>query len=97
MKITSVALPDDLTDKIDQVARDSERSRSFVIRKMLENSLTGADRLTALQAVADAGLQKYAQSHSRERAPNPGEIVAASATDGHARIAALNKIARGGK
>jgi predicted transcriptional regulator len=39
MKITSVALPFGLTAKIDRVARDADRSRSWVIRNLLERSL----------------------------------------------------------
>ena len=97
MKITSVALPDDLTDKIDQVARDSERSRSFVIRKMLEQSLTGEDRLKALEAIADAGLETYAQSHARELPANATAVIAQDSVEGHRRIGAMNKIATGHK
>lgn len=96
-RITTICLPEELHARVDAVARESERSRSYVVRKLLEQSLTGADRLTALQAIADQGLAEYDQSHSRERGPNPGEVIAASAEDGHARLRALNKIAKAGK
>jgi Arc/MetJ-type ribon-helix-helix transcriptional regulator len=95
MKITSVSLPCQLTDKIDQVARHSDRSRSSVIRILLERSLTGASRLEALQAVADQGLEAYDAEHARAPGPNPGQVIADSSTDGHARLDALQKIAKG--
>jgi predicted transcriptional regulator len=96
-KITSVALPSDLTDDIDQVADDFERSRSFVVRRLLEHSLTGAQRLAALKAVSDEGLREYAANARRERPRNPGEIIAASSAEGHARLRAHNEIAKGAK
>jgi predicted transcriptional regulator len=98
MRITSVSLPDSLTDRIDEVARQSERSRSFVVRKLLEQSLTAPDRLHALEEIAAAGLEANAAERAyRVRGPNPGEIIAESSTDGHARLAAMGKIAKGGK
>lgn len=92
MKITSVALPDELTDRIDRVARDSERSRSFVVRKLLEQSLTGADRLAALEAISAEGLREYDANSKRERAPNASEIMAESSTEGHERLATMQRI-----
>lgn len=56
MKITSVSLPYELTDRIDQVARESERSRSFIVRKLLEKALSGPERLAALEAIANLEL-----------------------------------------
>jgi predicted transcriptional regulator len=98
MKPTSVALPSELTERIDQVARDSERSRSYVVRKLLENALTGDDRLRALEEIAAAGLEANAAERAyRVRGPNPCQVIAESATDGHARLAAMGKIAKGGK
>jgi predicted transcriptional regulator len=97
MKPTTYNLPDELTDRIGQVARDSERSRSFVVRKLLEQSLTGADRLRALEAVAAEGLAEFAAEHARERGPNPGQIIAASSTEGHARLRAFDEIAAGNR
>jgi predicted transcriptional regulator len=94
MKITSVSLPTGLTDRLDQVARDSERSRSFVVRKLLEHALTGQERLDALQAIADAGLEENAAERAaRVRGPHPGEVIAESSADGHARLNAMKKIA----
>jgi predicted transcriptional regulator len=92
MKITSISLPAELTDRIDQVARDSERSRSFVVRKLLESALTGQERLDALQALAATGLEDYANT-PRERAPNATAVIAESCSDGRARLDALQKIA----
>jgi predicted transcriptional regulator len=98
MKITSVSLPDSLTDRIDEVARQSERSRSFVVRKLLEQSLTGADRLAALEQIAAAGLEENAAERAaRPRAPNATETIAESCIEGHARLRALNKIAAGNR
>jgi predicted transcriptional regulator len=98
MKITSVSLPPGLTDRLDQVARDSERSRSYVVRKLLENALTGEDRLHALEEIAAAGLEaNAAERGARVRGPNPGEVIAESSADGHARLNAMKKIAAGNR
>ncbi len=96
MKITSVALPIDLTGKIDELARQSERSRSFVIRKLLEHSLTAEERMAALKAIAEYGLEDYANT-AHERAPNPAAIVAAASTEGKAMLTAHEKIASGNR
>lgn len=95
MKITSISLPAELTDRIDQVARDFERSRSYVVRKLLERSLTGTDRLAALEAIADSELDAYAENATRAPAPNASEVIAAASTDGRARLEALGEIAKG--
>lgn len=58
-------------------------------------AVDGKTQLAAHEAIAAAGLADYAEAHSRERARNPGEIVAASSSDGHARLRALNEIAKG--
>ena len=92
MKITSVSLPTELTDKIDQAARRIDRSRSWVIRNLLENP---ESRLDALKQIADAGLEAY---HApRERAPNATDVIADSCDEGRRRLAALEKIAKGAK
>lgn len=52
MKPTTYNLPTDLRDRIDQVARDSERSRSYIVRKLLETALCKEDSDAALQAIA---------------------------------------------
>ena len=97
MKPTTYNLPTDLTDKIDQVARDSERSRSFVVRKLLEHSLTATERMAALDAVASEGLREFADSANAPRALNATEVMAAesSCANGHTRLATLRKIAAG--
>jgi predicted transcriptional regulator len=98
MKPTSVALPSELTARIDSVARQSDRSRSYVVRKLLENALTGEDRLRALEAIAAAGLEaNAAERAARVRGPNPGEVIAESSADGHARLNAMKKIAAGNR
>jgi len=98
MKPTSVALPSELTERIDQVARDSERSRSYVVRKLLENALTGEDRLRALEAIAAAGLEaNAAERASRPRAPNATAIAAAGSTAGHDAVRVHQKIAAGNR
>jgi predicted transcriptional regulator len=95
MRITTVNLPEELTDRIDQVARDSERSRSFVIRRLLETALTAQERLDALNALSAQGLAEYADNAKCARGPNATEIIAASSTEGHARLRALGEIAAG--
>jgi predicted transcriptional regulator len=98
MRITSVTLPDTLTDRIDGIARQSERSRSYVVRKLLEQSLTGEDRLHALEEIAAAGLAENAAERAmRPRAPNATEVIAEASIEGHARLRALNKIAAGNR
>jgi predicted transcriptional regulator len=97
MKITSVALPAELAERIDQAARHADRSRSWIIRNLLERSLTGAQRLEALEAIADAGLADYAANATPEQAPNASEVIAESCADGRARLDALQKIAAGKK
>jgi predicted transcriptional regulator len=95
MRITTVNLPEELTDRIDHVARASERSRSFVVRKLLEQSLTAADRLAALEAIADAGLEEA--NAPRERVSNATEVISESCVEGRRRLDALGEIAKGGK
>jgi predicted transcriptional regulator len=95
MRITTVNLPDELHDRIDQVARDSERSRSFVVRKLLEHSLNAQDRLATLQAIADAELEDG--NASRPLAPNATAVISGSCIEGHRRLAALGEIAAGNR
>jgi predicted transcriptional regulator len=95
MRITTVNLPEELTSRIDEVARDSERSRSFIIRKLLEHSLTAETRMAALDAVAEQGLAEYAKP--RKPAPNASELIAESCGDGRARLDALQRIGGGVK
>jgi predicted transcriptional regulator len=97
MRITTVNLPEELTDRIDEVARASERSRSYTVRKLLESALTGADRQAALDAIAAQGLEDYAENGRRERAPNPSEVIAAASTAGQRMLDAHRKIAKGAK
>jgi predicted transcriptional regulator len=86
----------DLARRLDDFAGSIERTRNFVARKLLENALTAENRVAALQAISDAGRAEYAANATRADAPNATEIIAASSTEGHARLRALNEIARGG-
>ena len=97
MKPVTYNLPAALTDRIGEVARDSERSKSFVVRKLLEQSLNGVDRLAALQAIADKGLADFEANAVRERMPNPAAVIAKASVDGHARLSALKRIAKAAK
>ena len=97
MKPTTYNLPTKLTKEIGQIARQSERSRSYVVRKLLESALTGTDRLAALTAIAAAELEDEAANRQHERGPNSGQIIADSSADGHRRLAALGEIAKGSK
>src|ERR1700679_1312359 len=95
MKITSVSLPIALTDQLDQVARQSDRSRSYVVRKLLENALTGADRLRALEEIAAAGVEENAAERaSRPRAPNATQVISENSIAGHDAVRAHQKIAK---
>jgi predicted transcriptional regulator len=98
MRITSVSLPDALTDRIDNVARQSDRSRSYVVRKLLENALTGEDRLRALEEIAAAGLEaSAAERASRPRAPNATQVISENSIAGHNAVRAHQKIAKGAR
>jgi predicted transcriptional regulator len=92
-----LTLPAPLIEALDAEARAQDRPRSYVARKLLERSLTGPDRLAALEAVADAGLEDYAAGAARERSRNPAEIVAAASTDGQRMLDAHREIAAGSR
>jgi predicted transcriptional regulator len=83
----------DLVRRIDDIAQATDRSRHYVARKLLENSLTGEDRLAALQAIADAELEAHVAT--RPRAPNATQVVAENSTSGHAAVLTHQKIAQG--
>ena len=90
--ILHVRAPADLVRRIDDIARDTDRSRNYVARKLLEKSLTGADRVAALGAISAAEVA--AANAPRPRAPNASELIAESCTDGRARLDGLSTIAR---
>jgi predicted transcriptional regulator len=90
--ILHVRAPADLVRRIDDIARDTDRSRNYVARKLLEKSLTGADRVAALGAISAAEVA--AANAPRERTPNASELIAESCTDGRARLDGLSTIAR---
>src|ERR1700678_2640134 len=93
--ILHVRAPADLVRRIDDIAQSTDRSRNYVARKLLENSLTAADRVAALNEVAAANLEKYNADHARERGPNASEVIGESSVEGHRRVDALQKIAAG--
>lgn len=95
--ILHVRAPADLVRRIDDIARETDRSRNYIARKLLENSLAGPDRVAALNEVAAAGLEEYAANAKRDRPPNPGQVIAEASADGHARLNALQKIAAGNR
>jgi hypothetical protein len=88
-----------LLKALDQEAQAQDRPRSYVVRKLLERSLTGTERMAALDAVAAEGLREFADSANAPRALNATEAIASpeSCADGHGRLAALEKIAAGRK
>jgi predicted transcriptional regulator len=89
--------PADLVRRIDDIAQATERTRNYVARKLLENSLTGADRLHALEEIAAAGSAEYAAAHARPRAPSATQVISENSIAGHEAVRAHQKIARGGK
>lgn len=95
--VLHVRAPADLVRLIDGIAQATERTRNYVARKLLEQSLTGEDRMQALQAIAAAGLDDYAANAKRGRAPNATALIAEASVEGHARLRALNKIAKGAR
>jgi metal-responsive CopG/Arc/MetJ family transcriptional regulator len=97
MQITSIALPENLVERIDRAASAADRSRSWVIRNLLERAVTGEQRLKALEEIAAAGLREYAAEHAREPGPNSGEIIAESSVEGIRRLAAFDEIAAGNR
>jgi hypothetical protein len=93
MKIRSISLPDDLDQRVAHAA--GKQPYSAFVRELLEHSLTGADRLKALEEIAADGLRAYADAASAPRGPNATEVIAESCADGRARLDALQKIATG--
>jgi predicted transcriptional regulator len=88
----------DLVRRIDDIAQATDRSRHYVARKLLEQSLTGEDRLAALQAIADAGLEaNAAERASRPRAPNATQDISENSIAGHNAARAHQKIAAGNR
>jgi metal-responsive CopG/Arc/MetJ family transcriptional regulator len=53
-QLVTVSLPREVLEQVDAAAQKERRSRSNFIRAALEQSLTGAERLRELQAIADA-------------------------------------------
>ena len=96
--VIHVRAPADLVRRLDEIAQVTDRTRNYVARRLLEHSVTGADRLKALQAISAAELEQFeAAVGERERGPNPGNVIAESSADGHRRLAALAEIAKGSK
>jgi predicted transcriptional regulator len=84
----------DLVRRLDDIAQATDRTRHYVARKLLEQSLTGADRLAALQAIADAGLEEYTENSRPKRGPSATAVISAASTAGHEAVRAHQKIAR---
>jgi hypothetical protein len=106
MKIRSISMPDDLDLAVIEAARRDGRKVSDWARRLIKrevgiaravDEVTGETRLADLEEIAAAGREEYAESFKREKSPNATEIIAGSSTDGHARLAALNKIAKGSR
>jgi predicted transcriptional regulator len=95
--VIHVRAPADLVRRIDNIAAATDRSRHYVARKLLENSLTGEDRLAALQAIADAELEASAAARTREKAPNATQVISENSTAGHNAVRAHQAIAAGGR
>jgi hypothetical protein len=60
-------------------------------------SLPAEDRLKALEEIAAEGLREDDAAHVRERGPNPGQLIGEASADGHRVLAAMGKIAKGGR
>ena len=88
-----LTLPGPLLKALEAAAQAQDRPRSYIVRKLLERSLTGQDRLTALEEVAAAGLEQYAAEHA-PRVPVPNRVTSA---EGNARIAEFTQIAERNK
>jgi hypothetical protein len=83
---------------LDAAAQAVRRSRSQYVDMLLSNALTGEDRMRALEAIADAGLEaNAAERASRPRAPNATEVISESSTAGHEAVRAHQKIAKGAR
>lgn len=92
-----LTLPGPLLKALDQEAQAQDRPRSYVVRKLLERSLTGTERMAALDAVAAEGLREFSDAANAPRTPGGNEVIASpeSCADGRGRLAALQKIAAG--
>jgi len=92
--VLHVRASSDIVRRIDDIARATDRSRNYVAKKLLENSLTAQDRADALDAIA--ALEVEAATKPRERGPNASAVISESCADGRARLDGLSKIANGG-
>lgn len=90
-----LTLPGPLLKALDQEAQAQDRPRSYVVRKLLERSLSGTERMAALNAVAAECLREFSDAANAPRPPGGTEAIATSEScaDGHGRLAALEKIA----
>lgn len=63
----SVRIPKDLADKLDSIAKDTERPRSFIIQKALESYIKDfADLQIALDRLHDKGDEIVSPSEMRK-------------------------------
>jgi hypothetical protein len=81
----------------DFVALASQKglSPAQLLERLMRNAITGEARLNALKAYGAAQLEDGAKP--RERGLNASEVIAASCTDGRARLSALQRIAAGNR
>jgi Arc/MetJ-type ribon-helix-helix transcriptional regulator len=73
MKITSVSLDQETTDRLDELARGADRSRSFVVRKLLESALDGESRIRALDAIAEINIMETCMSKNHSSSTDEAE------------------------
>jgi predicted transcriptional regulator len=66
MKPVTFNLPDEQSAWLGEVSRASERSKSFIIRKLIERAQTGDQRLEALSQIAAAGLAESSSDLTRD-------------------------------
>jgi hypothetical protein len=90
MKIRSISLPDELDQQVIRAA--GKQPYSAFVRDLLADSLT---RVEALQAISDQALEEYHANAARRRPENATAIISDASSEGHRRLDALNKIAKG--
>ncbi|HSW40156.1 MAG TPA: ribbon-helix-helix domain-containing protein [Acidobacteriota bacterium] len=63
----SVRIPKDLADKLDSIAKDTERPRSFIVQKALESYIRDfADLQIALDRLHDKGDEIVSSNEMRK-------------------------------
>ncbi len=85
----SARLSNGLVSQLDSLASRECRSRTGQLEHLLRQALTGPDRASALQAIAEREIE--ASNAPRERVRNAGELL--DTTDGEARVQSLGRVA----